>query len=94
MGPSETKREFTHLSLERRAYITIWAQRSPNILQKNPGVMPGFFLLLRLFVRSLFLVPLAVLLELDLARDEFLVLATPIVNTLAVLAREFDEIIL
>ena len=39
----------------------------------------------------LLLAPFAVLFELDLASNKLLVLATPIVNTLAILAREFDE---
>ena len=38
--------------------------------------------------------PAAVLFDLDLALDELFVFAGPIVNTLALLAREFDESVL
>ena len=40
------------------------------------------------------LAPLAILLELDLAGDELLVLAAPVVYALAGSAGEFDEFIL
>jgi hypothetical protein len=43
---------------------------------------------------SRLLAPLAELLELDLASYELAVLAAPIVNTLALAAGEFDELIL
>ena len=39
----------------------------------------------------LLLAPLTVLFKLDLAGNKLFVLATPIVNTLAIFAREFDE---
>ena len=40
---------------------------------------------------NLLLAPFAIFLELDLASDQLFVLAAPIVNALAVFAREFDE---
>lgn len=42
----------------------------------------------------LLLTPFAVLFELDFLGHELLVFARPIVNTLAVLARELDELVL
>ncbi len=51
-------------------------------------------LLLDLFVRSLHLTPLAKLIELNLALDELLVLARPIVDTLTLCAGEADELFL
>ena len=51
-------------------------------------------LFLDLLMLLLGLAPLAILLELDLAGDELLVLAAPVVYALAGSAGEFDEFIL
>jgi len=40
---------------------------------------------------NLLLAPFAIFFELDLTSDQLFVLAAPIVNALAVFAREFDE---
>ncbi len=45
-------------------------------------------------MRRVLLAPLAELVELDFALNELLVLARPIVHALAVLADEFDKLIL
>ena len=42
----------------------------------------------------MFLTPFAVLLEFDLARDELLILARPIVGAVALGAGEFEKLIL
>ena len=55
---------------------------------------PILFLFLDLLMRGLLATPLAVLLQLDLALHELLVLARPVVDTLALLAGELDELFL
>ncbi len=51
-------------------------------------------LFLCLFVLGMKLAPLAVFLDLDLARDELAILARPIINAAALGAREFEKLIL
>ena len=51
-------------------------------------------LFLDLFMLLLSLAPLAVLVEFDLASDELLVLAAPVVDALAGAAGQFDEFVL
>ena len=60
---------------------------------RNRGIF-FFSLLLRLFVDSLLLTPFAPLLKLDLAGNKLLVLATPVVDALALGAGEFYKSIL
>lgn len=65
-----------------------------QLLAKKEAPVGAYFLFLCLLVYSLLLAPLAILGELDLALHEFFILARPIVNALAVLAREFNELFL
>lgn len=51
-------------------------------------------LLLCFFMYRMFSAPIAILFYLYLARDELLVLARPVVDTLTVFAGKFDELIL
>ena len=54
----------------------------------------GSFLFLDLLVLALNLAPLAILLEFDLASDELLVLARPVVDALASSTGEFYKFVL
>ena len=69
-------------------------EKSTSGKTKAPSGAFVLVLFLDLFMLLLRLAPLAVLLELDLASDKFLVLAAPVVYALAGSAGEFYEFIL
>ena len=65
--------------------------------KKKPRYFRGFpclWLLLSLLVCCVLVTPLAIFFELDLAGDELPILARPIVDAVALRAREFDELVL
>lgn len=61
---------------------------------KEKAPSGAFSLFLNFFMFLLGFTPFAILFELDLSCDEFLVLAAPVVNALASAAGEFDQFVL
>ena len=91
----ETSKPRAYPTNERRDVIALqlYQNLSKNGITKQKP-LAGHLLLLRFFMRSVRSARVAVFIELNFTLNKLFILASPVINALALLAGEFDKLVL